>query len=373
MKITTKQNAIRGAADMRKRAAKVLAGVAAAALTAGGLSAIATPAFAATSDTTNATFSWAVNAESGATAPFGGCNFLTAGTADPASSYTAQSGNVKITKPVGGKQVTVAQNTKCGANGGPSLNQVNFSGGTGKFDAAKNSADIKWSGSFTMAFYGGMIYWSVSNPHLVIKNGHGSLTGTFSGYGSSRENPGGKHELLSANGKVADFKKVKVDVAGSGIKITPDYKGVSNGRADQNKSVAGWGSFPKSWVDYNVKTGLSSYWYSSGGAADPNKSAQPMQFTYKALKKFSKAATPKISGTKKVGKTLKVKVGKWSPKPSYSYQWYANGKKINKATKSKLKLAKAQKGKKITVKATGKKAGYKTVVKTSKKTAKVKK
>ncbi|MCD9199908.1 hypothetical protein [Aeromicrobium wangtongii] len=84
------------------------------------------------------------------------------------------------------------------------------------------------------------------------------------------------------------------------------------------------------------------------------------------------AKTPKITGTAKVGKTLKVKVGSWSPKPSFSYQWYAGGKKItSKGTKASLKLTARQKGKKITVRVTARKTGYTTVSKTSKATKKV--
>lgn len=91
------------------------------------------------------------------------------------------------------------------------------------------------------------------------------------------------------------------------------------------------------------------------------------------LKKLS-TKTPKISGTARVGKTLKVKVGSWSPRPSYRYQWYANGKKITKkGARSSFKLTSKQKGKRITVRVTGSKSGYVTVAKTSKPTKKVKK
>jgi hypothetical protein len=88
--------------------------------------------------------------------------------------------------------------------------------------------------------------------------------------------------------------------------------------------------------------------------------------------KFAKAPQPKITGKAKVGKTLKAKVGKWSPKPGFTYKWYANGKAIKGATKASLKLKKAQKGKRISVEVTATKTGYATVAKTSKKTAKVK-
>ena len=90
-----------------------------------------------------------------------------------------------------------------------------------------------------------------------------------------------------------------------------------------------------------------------------------------ALKTIS-AITPKIKGTVRVGKTLKV-TPKWKPSPTLSYQWYANGKMIKKADSAKLKLTKSLKGKKISVNVTGTKSGYKTVIKTTRATAKVKK
>ena len=77
------------------------------------------------------------------------------------------------------------------------------------------------------------------------------------------------------------------------------------------------------------------------------------------------AATPKISGTVKVGKTVKVSRGTWSSKVSFSYRWYANGKAVSGATKSSYKIPKSLAGKTLTVKVTGKRSGYTTVSKTS--------
>jgi hypothetical protein len=69
---------------------------------------------------------------------------------------------------------------------------------------------------------------------------------------------------------------------------------------------------------------------------------------------------PVISGTAKVGRTLKTTNGSWSPAAtSYSYQWYASGKAISGATKSSLVLKSAQKGKKITVKVIAHRTGHK--------------
>ncbi|MFE6163844.1 Tat pathway signal protein [Streptomyces sp. NPDC056486] len=81
------------------------------------------------------------------------------------------------------------------------------------------------------------------------------------------------------------------------------------------------------------------------------------------------SAKPTISGTAKVGKTLKAAKGTWSPAPgSYSYQWYANGTKITGATKTTLPLKSAQRGKKITVKVTAHRTGHTNGTATSKAT-----
>jgi hypothetical protein len=87
---------------------------------------------------------------------------------------------------------------------------------------------------------------------------------------------------------------------------------------------------------------------------------------------FTKTPTPTISGTLKVGQKLTVSTGTWSPKAdALKIQWYASGKAISGATSKTFKLTSKQKGKTITVKVTGSKAGYTTVTKTSAKSKKV--
>jgi len=85
-----------------------------------------------------------------------------------------------------------------------------------------------------------------------------------------------------------------------------------------------------------------------------------------ALQALTSTPAPKISGTAKVGKKLTATSGTWAPSPvTVSYQWLRNGKPISGATKSTYTLVKADAGAKITVKTTGKKAGYTAVSKTS--------
>lgn len=82
-----------------------------------------------------------------------------------------------------------------------------------------------------------------------------------------------------------------------------------------------------------------------------------------------------ITGKPKVGKKLRAVHGAWgSAKPTtITYQWYANGKKIKKATKSTLKLTKALAGKKITVKTVAKRQYFTTFTSKSSATKVVKK
>ena len=99
--------------------------------------------------------------------------------------------------------------------------------------------------------------------------------------------------------------------------------------------------------------------------------------TSKATKKVKAGTlagvTPTITGIGTVGQILTATTGTWAPAPvTLSYQWYRNGKKIKNAKSLTYTLVKADKGKKITIKATGKKTGYTTLTKTSKKTGKVK-
>ena len=84
------------------------------------------------------------------------------------------------------------------------------------------------------------------------------------------------------------------------------------------------------------------------------------------------AAVPQIGGTVKVGKKLTADPGAWGPgQVALSYQWYRSGGKIEGATQAVYTLKAADKGKTITVKVTGKKAGYTTKSATSKATKKV--
>ncbi|MEU7902988.1 hypothetical protein [Actinoplanes sp. NPDC049118] len=68
-------------------------------------------------------------------------------------------------------------------------------------------------------------------------------------------------------------------------------------------------------------------------------------------------AKPKIVGTVKVGRTVTISAGAWSPKPtSYRYEWRVNGKLV--ATAGRLKLKKSWSGKKLTLTVVVKRTGH---------------
>ncbi|MCB7137209.1 sunset domain-containing protein [Cellulosimicrobium marinum] len=94
--------------------------------------------------------------------------------------------------------------------------------------------------------------------------------------------------------------------------------------------------------------------------------------TATVVKPFSRTATPRITGTAQVGKTLTVSPGTWSPKPSFSYQWKVNGRAVSGATSSTYRVRTADKGKRITVTVTARRSSYVTASRTSAATAAVK-
>ena len=85
------------------------------------------------------------------------------------------------------------------------------------------------------------------------------------------------------------------------------------------------------------------------------------------------AVRPRIKGIAKVAKVLKVTKGTWTPSTvTKKIQWLANGKRIKKATRAKLRVTKALKGKKVRVKVTARLAGAPSVTVRTKPTAKIK-
>jgi hypothetical protein len=96
---------------------------------------------------------------------------------------------------------------------------------------------------------------------------------------------------------------------------------------------------------------------------DPSGTVRVTDFFHSTVETFRPvlAATtaPKVSGTKKVGKTLKASKGEWPvPGVTLSYRWLRDGKAIGGATKSSYKLKAKDAGRKISVRVTATRADY---------------
>lgn len=301
----------------RRSIRKVAAAIAAAVVgTSAGVTMAVAPAHAATVTVENADFSWRVNDMVGAMPPAMGCNFLVAGVvpnhgsakvwnaSDAAKLYRTTEGTVSITKPnANGKQEAPTWNNHCDApngekvssqNGLSTQNQVNWTGGTGTIDPATKSGTITWKGGFTVAMYGGMTYWSVSDIKLELKNGTGKVTGTASGYKADMNDLSKWEPIPAKQIDVATISK-PVTIDGNRISIEPAYRGVKvnvqDANAPQKQTGNDWGAFPQSLIDFNGATGQSSYWYSTG-LKDEKKVAAPISVTYNAPKGDAVSAVP---------------------------------------------------------------------------------
>lgn len=80
---------------------------------------------------------------------------------------------------------------------------------------------------------------------------------------------------------------------------------------------------------------------------------------------------PKISGKPTIGKTVKATPGTWTSGTRFRYQWFVGTKKISGATRSSLKVKSSWKGKRLSVKVTGTRSGYRTFTAASAASAKV--
>lgn len=110
----------------------------------------------------------------------------------------------------------------------------------------------------------------------------------------------------------------------------------------------------------------------SGISSQTKTSAATTAVAYGTI---SPAPTPKISGTRRVGKTLTVLTGTWKSGVTKTYRWQrcslstGSCSNISGATSKTYKLKSTDRGKKIRVKVGGKLSGYSTMVKTSSKTS----
>jgi hypothetical protein len=83
------------------------------------------------------------------------------------------------------------------------------------------------------------------------------------------------------------------------------------------------------------------------------------------------SSKPVITGSAKVGRTLTARHRHWTAGTTFSYAWWADGKRLKHETARKLTLTKAQRGSRIRVEMIGSKPGFRTVSRTSARTRRV--
>ncbi len=278
----------------------------------------------------NAQLRWGLNAEAGSGAFFGGCNFLSAGVSADAGGarvwseaeatgsdplFRTEAQQVRIEKPTAGTWEPLTWQNKCtdhtgrtvtsrGGDYGTGVTAV-FEGGQGQIDAEAGTAQITWSGSVTVVFYGGMTYWWLTNPVLDVRpDGTGTLRADLGGYGADMFDTSKWVELDERTGvEIATLEDVRL--GSGGIITVPRYEGVrvdtDGGMLPQLTDEPQWGSFPQGFVDFNVATGQSAYWYTSGGARDFAKPASTMWISYDAEEPTG--TTPELPPTPPQGPT----------------------------------------------------------------------
>ena len=266
---------------------------------------------------TDAVFRWGINDESNnnAFAP-GTFNFPGAGTApDPgsggqvindqarwpgtgATAWRAAAGNVRIEKvtsagPVPATWAGLRTGPDGESLGGPTVevfsnHQVVISGGTGEVDPAAGTATIRWKGSFTVFYYSGMTFFTLTDPVLEVTPTSARITATGSGYASSMEDLTRWQPVPATTVTLADLDGVGTDdlAAEKGFTAATRYLGVRydapGGGTAQVRTGATWGAVPASLLAFLEKVGMASYWYSSGGSGDRFKVTKPVTVSWDA-------------------------------------------------------------------------------------------
>lgn len=251
---------------------------------------------------------WGFNVESNsrAFAP-GTYNLFSAGTipnpghggvAIKPADWRASDGQVRIEKrrPDGGYARATYSGTQTDVNGAPlgsagsgsnSGHQVVVGGGEGTVDPEAGTADIRWRGTFTVLYYSGYTYFTVTDPRLVVTATSARLLGTLGGFETDRNDPDQWVPLPPTQATLATIPRAGLELPDEGgFNATPAYRAVRfdapSGGTEQVRSGPDWGSFPKTYVDFMVRAGAAPYWYSSGGAADAHKVALPITVSYSA-------------------------------------------------------------------------------------------
>ncbi len=255
----------------------------------------------------NASLEWTISreADNGAFAP-GQVNYWSAGISDSTeATYDATNGDVTVLKknasgtyvPIGSESsVSWANRNRDGAGNVVSAvnpfylgQKVRYTGGDGTIDTATGAGTIQWTGTFTVNFYGQYVPFWISDPTLTIDaDGTGQLTATLGGIAKDMADPEAPGTPLpSTVVTLAELPNVYANGStSSGFTAATSYLGTSVTVADApqlprtSANEAYWGSWPQSFVDFQLATNLGSYWYTSGSSADTKKPQEPITVSF---------------------------------------------------------------------------------------------
>ena len=232
-------------------------------------------------DLTDVSLTWSGNAEMQKAPPAGGSSYFSAGASTGKEpTYRSVDGDVAVFQvAAAGTESVATWATRAAHVGSGGKQLVRLYGGEARIEP-DGSATVGWQGTWTVNFYGGLVPFTFADPELTVAaDGSGSLTATMGGCASSQANPNECVPFAPVpDVTVATFADVEIDPEGE-VAIAPDYAGVEVDvpvpYAPQHRSGIGWGAWPQSFVDFQAKTGLTSYWYTSNSGFDPDKPPAP--------------------------------------------------------------------------------------------------
>lgn len=170
--------------------------------------------------------------------------------------------------------------------------------------------------------------------------------------------------LASVFGVAQVGRMLEADTAGGDADTTVAYQWLAGGTPVAGATKR---TFTPTAAHLGTKISVRVTWTQPGYATEVRTSAA----TRAVIAGVLTASTPKISGTIAVGSRVTAKPGTWTSSVRFSYQWYANGRPISGATNATFAIGKAQHKSALSVKVTGRKAGYTTVAKNSVSTPRV--